>query len=85
MAVHASVRVGHAPTSKIYSPARVGHTPACVGRMKKWLMAERSGETRDHGGMTIVAMKLLEVDRSEFEKIKSNNFNKGADQRLRTT
>jgi hypothetical protein len=53
--------------------------------MKKWLMAERSGETRDHGGMTIVAMKLLEVDRSEFEKIKSNNFNKGADQRLRTT
>jgi hypothetical protein len=29
-----------------------------------------------------VVVKLFEVDRSNYEKIKSNNFKKGADPRL---
>jgi hypothetical protein len=41
---------------------------ARVGRMEKQLMAEQSGESPDHSRMMRVAIKILEVDRSNFEK-----------------
>lgn len=66
--------VGHTPSSKIYLQARGGRT-------EKWLMAERSRESLDHSGMALVAVGLLEVDISNFEKIKFKNFKKGVDPR----
>jgi hypothetical protein len=60
-AVHTLVRVGHALASKIYLLAHGGRT-------EKQLMAERIRESLDHSGMARVAVGLLEVDISNFEK-----------------
>lgn len=79
-----SARVGHALASKIYSQERVGHVLAHGGRTEKRLMAERSEGSPDYSGVTRVAVRLHEMDISYFEKIKSKNFKKGADPRLRT-
>jgi hypothetical protein len=51
MVFHALTRVGHAPTSKIYSQARVRHAPACSGQMEKRMMVERSGGSPYYGGV----------------------------------
>jgi hypothetical protein len=51
--------------------------------MEKRLMAERSGGIPDHVGVVCVVVKLHEVDKSNFEKIKAKNFKKGADPKLR--
>ncbi len=53
-------------------------------------MAKRSGGSPDHGGVAWrgaarVVVKLPEMDISDFEKIKSKNFKKGMDLRLRMT
>lgn len=45
-------------------------------------MAERSRESLDHSGVALVAVGLLEVDISNFEKIKFKNFKKGVDPKL---
>jgi hypothetical protein len=45
-------------------------------------MVAGSCETKDHGGVAYVRMGFLEVDKSDFEKIKSKNFKKEADPRL---
>jgi hypothetical protein len=45
-------------------------------------MAERSRESLYHSGMARVAVGLLEVDISDFEKIKFKNFKKGVDPKL---
>jgi hypothetical protein len=42
--------------------------------MEKRLMAERSRWSPYHGGVACVVVKLPEVNRYDFEKIKSNNF-----------
>ncbi len=52
-------------------------------------MAKRSGGSPDHGGVAWrgaarVVVKLPEMDISDFEKIKSKNFKKAVDPRLRT-
>jgi uncharacterized metal-binding protein len=62
----------------------VGHTSECGGWMEKRLMAERSGGSLDHGGVACVVVKLPKVDRFDFKKIKSKNFKKGANPRLKT-
>lgn len=51
--------------------------------MEKRLMAERSERSSDHGGVARVVVKLPKVDRSDFKKIKSKNFKKGANPRLK--
>ncbi len=48
-------------------------------------MAMRSGGSPDHSGVARVVVKLPEMDISDFEKIKSKNFKKGMDLRLRMT
>jgi hypothetical protein len=40
-------------------------------------MAELSGRSLDHSGVAHVVVKLVEVNKSDFEKIKSKNFKKG--------
>jgi hypothetical protein len=80
-AVHAPVHAGHAPVSKIYSQACVGHAPAYGGKMEQWLMAERSGGSPNHGGVVRVVVKLLEDDKSNFEKTKFKNVKKMSDSR----
>jgi hypothetical protein len=45
-------------------------------------MAEQSEESLDHSGMARVAVGLLEVDISDFQKIKFKNFKKGVNPRL---
>ncbi len=47
-------------------------------------MAEQSGGSPDHSGVARVVVKLPEMDISDFEKIKSKNFKKAVDPRLRT-
>jgi hypothetical protein len=63
----------------------VGYALARGGWMEKQLMAKRSGGSLDHGGVAHEAVRFPEVDRSNFEKIKSKNFKKRADPRLRIT
>lgn len=81
---HMLEHVEHAPTNKIYSHARVRHSPTRGCWMGKRLMAERSKGSPDHSRVARVVVKLHEVDRSDFENYKSKNFKKGADPRLRT-
>jgi hypothetical protein len=67
--VHMSARVGHAPASNIYLQACVGHAPARGGWMGKLLVAKQSKESPYHCGVArVVAVKLHEVDISDFEK-----------------
>jgi hypothetical protein len=51
--------------------------------MEKWLIVEQSGGSPNQGGVSRVVVKLPEVDRYDFEKIKFNNFKKRVDLRLR--
>jgi len=53
--------------------------------MEKRLMAKWSGGSLNNGRVACVVVKLPKVDIFDFEKIKSKNFNKGADPRLRMT
>jgi hypothetical protein len=71
---HASVRETHAPASKIYSQARDGHAPARGGPFDIWRAADRSGGSPDHSDVACEKVELLKVDRSDFEKNKSNNL-----------
>jgi hypothetical protein len=51
--------------------------------MGKRLVAERSRGSSDHDGVARVTVKLLKVDRFDFEKIKYKNFKKRVELRLR--
>jgi hypothetical protein len=49
----------------------------------KQMAAERSGRNPNHSGIVRLVVKLSKVDKSDFEKIKSKNFKKVVDLRLR--
>jgi hypothetical protein len=48
-----SERIQHAPTSEIYSRARVGHLLVRGAQMETWLVADGSGEAEEQGGWRI--------------------------------
>jgi len=79
MADNMSARKTHAPASKIYSRARVGHAPSRAGRMEAGSVAVESGETEEHSGMARLRVGIPEIYRSEFGKPKSKNFEKMTD------
>jgi hypothetical protein len=74
----------HAPASKIYLRARVGHAPSRAGRMEAGSVAVESGETEEHGGKACLRVGLPEIYKSKFEKLKSKNFKKMTDPPNRT-
>jgi hypothetical protein len=45
-------------------------------------VAGGSGEAHEQGGVACLKVDLLEVDRSDSEKTKSENFEKGVEPRL---
>jgi hypothetical protein len=56
--------------------AGVEHDSTRGGQMGKWLAAERSGGSPDHGDGMRMVMRRPEMDRSNFRKSKSNNSKK---------
>lgn len=60
------------------------HASARVGRKEKGLMAEGRKKCPDNSGMVRVLIELLEVNKSDFENIKSKNFKNGVDPGLKT-
>jgi hypothetical protein len=68
--VRVSAPVGHVPVSKIYSQER-------GGRAEEQLVVERSRISPYHGGAARVKVKLPEVDKYDFEEMKSKNFKRG--------
>jgi hypothetical protein len=75
--------VEDAPASEIYSQARVKHAPARGRLMTAWLMAAWSGGAQERDGGAREMVGLFEVERSDFEKIKSQKLQKGGRSRLR--
>jgi hypothetical protein len=78
-ACNMSARKAHAPASKIYSWARVGHAPLRADRMEAGSVAVESGETEEHGGMARLRVEHPKIYKSEFEKPKFKNFKKMTD------
>jgi hypothetical protein len=75
-AFHATARVSHAPTSKIYSRVHEGHTPACGGRKNMLLKTARSEGTHEHCGGARLMINLPENDGSNFKKDQIRNLQK---------
>ena len=76
-ALERAARGLHAPESEIHSQARVAHAPAHGCRMAEVQTADESGDTQEHGGGARGWRWLLEMRRSDFEKIKAKNSRKG--------
>lgn len=74
----------HERRCNVHELARLEHASASGGRLGKRLVAERYGGSPNHGGEVRVVVKLPEVERFDFKKIRSKNFKKVADLRLRT-